>query len=238
MAGSNDFLINNGSDVQFFSHGDVFHILDKSHRLANTHSFGCKTGEDIFLRIGRQGAESLGLADTLFSQESHVSSVAIDDHDVIVIQQVVELMTAYEVAFYEFGFHVVWKEVTSLDTDESSPHDHQSFDVGIVLLADQLTDIRYKLLGGHEIGDVAQLEFIEAPRNNRSLVPLDSHNMIGGVWRAEIFQLFAVECRSLLAQLDSQNNECSAVDFPPLSNPRTAHAIYDFLCGQQFWINQ
>ncbi len=77
VAGSNHFLVDDGTDIQTFCHAHVIHVFDGSYGLAHTHSLGGEAGEDIGLRISRQCHESLGASDSFLCEERNVAAIAV-----------------------------------------------------------------------------------------------------------------------------------------------------------------
>ena len=71
-----------------------------------------------------------------------------------------------------------------------------------MLLAYNLADVGYVLLGGHEVGQVACPQLVETAWYDGVLAALDGHHVVGVVGAAELAQGLVQDfCR--LAQLDA-----------------------------------
>ena len=86
VAGGYRLLVDDGADVQTLSHTYVVDVLDHCHRLAHSHSLGCKTSEDISLSITGERHESLRILYALFDKKREVASVTVDDKRLVVLK--------------------------------------------------------------------------------------------------------------------------------------------------------
>ena len=82
----------------------------------------------------------------------------MDDHRVVVGKQLVQFLTALCRLLDNLDVHVVGRLQRGAYGRLSSSHDDDVLYVGIVLLANNLTDIGDILLRGHEVGQVVKLE--------------------------------------------------------------------------------
>ena len=87
-----------------------------------------------------------------------------------------------------------------------------------MLLTYDFADVGDIFLGSHEIGEVIDMELVQTTGDDGVVVTLDSHDVIGVVWTAEVFQ-WLVEYLCTLAELDAKQDECSTVYIPSLANP-------------------
>ena len=62
------------------------------------------------------------------------------------------------------------------------------------------------------------MELVQTTGDDGVVVTLDSHDVIGIVWTAEVFQ-WLVEYLRTLTELNAKQDECSTVYIPSLANP-------------------
>ena len=143
----------------------------------------------------------------------------MNHHCVGLAEQLVQALAAVGVNLDDLGVHIVGHRESGSHGRLATTHDDDVVHILIVLLAHNLADIGDILAGGHEIGQVVELQLVQTARDNRVAASLDGHHMIGVVGTAEVFQGL-VENLAALAQLDAQQDEGAVVHIPALAHPR------------------
>ena len=61
-------LVNDGADVKLLGHRYVVHVIDEGYGLANAHSLGGKTGENVCLCLGGKSTESVHVGESFVEE--------------------------------------------------------------------------------------------------------------------------------------------------------------------------
>ena len=75
-------LVEHGTDIQPFRHGDVVEVLHLGDGLAYAETLGCQAGEDVRFATVRHGYKSVRVLDAFFFEHTHIGAVGVDDQRV------------------------------------------------------------------------------------------------------------------------------------------------------------
>ena len=106
MARRDELLVDNRTDIKTLCHADIVDVLYFGHSLGYSHSFGCQASQDVCFRTSRQSYKRFGVLDTFFGKQLNVSSVAVDNHYVIVYQ-FRQAVAAVDIVFYNLSTHIL-----------------------------------------------------------------------------------------------------------------------------------
>ena len=106
-----------------------------------------------------------------------------------------------------------------------------------MLFAHNLADIGNIVAGGHEVGQVINLQFVITSWDDCLIASFDGYDMIRTLRFAEILERF-VENLAGLAEFDTQHHEGTIVDIPTLAYPRHLQPVGDFFRRQVLRIDQ
>ena len=93
-----------------------------------------------------------------------------------------------------------------------------------MLLANNLADVGNVVLRCHEIDQVVDLQHVQTAGNDGFVAALDGYYVVGIVWAAQILQRL-VQYLGLVAQLDTQQHQCTVMHIPALAYPRHLQTI-------------
>ena len=188
MTGGNGLLVDDSSDVEAFGHTDIVEILYQCHCLTYTELLSSQTSQDVRLCITGKRNEGLRVSDSLLFEQSEVATVTVDHHRFILFQQFVQPFAALDVFLDDLDVHVVRDSQCSPYSRLSATHDNYVLDIGIMLLADNLTDIGDILLGGHDIDEVVDVQLIHTARDDGVTTTFNRNDMIGVVRATKVAQ--------------------------------------------------
>ena len=142
------------------------------------------------------------MPDAFFLQQAQVTTVAVDDHRFLTLEQFVQLLTAVGILLDDLQMHVVGDGKCRADSSLTTAHDDHVLHILIMLLSHNLSDIGDILLGGHEVGQVVDVQLVHTARYQRVASSFDRYDMIGVVGTAEVFQGLVQDFR-LIPEFDA-----------------------------------
>ena len=110
----------------------------------------------------------------------------MNHHCINIVQKFIQAFTAGFIVLNNLQIHVVGSCQCHAYSRLAATHNDDVLDVGIVLLATNLSHIVDILAGSHQVGQVVDLQLIVTTRNQCLAFSLDSHHMIGVVRSTQV----------------------------------------------------
>ena len=155
----------------------------------------------------------------------------------IVVEDIVEIFAAILILLDNLALHVFRHLLHGSYGSASATHHHHVLHIYIMLLSHNLADVGNVVAGGHEVGEVVELQLIVTTRDDGFAASLDGYHVVRVVGTADVLERL-VEDFASLTQLDAEHHEGAVVHIPALAHPTHLESVVDIYGSEHLRIDE
>ena len=234
MAGGDQFLIDNRTDIHAFRQRYVVDILNLGNGLEYSGTFGGQAGQDVRARIIRQCDKCLCVFDPLLHQQVSITSVPIDDQDISGNDLGYAVALVFVCLDY-FYTDIVREILAGTDRDTATAHNDDFLYFGISLARMQ-PDIFDMAFGRCKENDISRFYTVRTTGDNGLVLPFDGNDMIEFLFVQQFGQIF-VHKPGIIAHFYTDQDQGASEQLPVLTGPRSFDSRDNFFSCQHFRVD-